>query len=120
MPKLKIAIVVLADTETYEGMGRVVNAMEAVKELMDNGDEIRLIFDGAGVKWPVALAQPEHKYHRLYQAVSGSVAGVCEYCANAFGVHDAAQACGTRFLDEYEGHPSFRKLLQDGLQVITF
>ena len=29
---LKVAVVVLADTETHEGLGRVVNAMDAVKE----------------------------------------------------------------------------------------
>jgi hypothetical protein len=28
----KVAIVVLADTETHEGLGRVVNALEAVKD----------------------------------------------------------------------------------------
>ena len=31
--RLRAAIVVLADTETHEGMGRVANALEAVKEL---------------------------------------------------------------------------------------
>jgi hypothetical protein len=48
MNRLKIAIVVLADTDTYEGLGRVVNALEAVKECRDAEDEVRLIFDGAG------------------------------------------------------------------------
>ena len=47
----KVAIVVLADTDTHEGLGRVVNAMEAVKEFKDAHDDVQLIFDGAGPKW---------------------------------------------------------------------
>lgn len=46
----KAAIVVLADTETHEGLGRVVNALEAVKEFQDAGEDVQLIFDGAGTK----------------------------------------------------------------------
>lgn len=44
----KVAIVVLADTDTHEGLGRVVNALEAVKEFKDGHDDVQLIFDGAG------------------------------------------------------------------------
>lgn len=98
----------------------MVNALEAVKECQDAKDEVRLIFDGAGVKWPTVLSQTEHPYHGLYQAVKTQVSGVCEYCATAFGVHDAVQACGVPFAADYEGHPSFRQLLVDGFQIITF
>lgn len=46
----KVAIVVLAGTETHEGLGRVVNALEAAKELKEGNDEVRIIFDGAGTR----------------------------------------------------------------------
>lgn len=118
--KLKAAIVVLADTETHEGMGRVANALEAVKEFQERDDDVKLIFDGAGVKWPIALSAPDHKLHGLYQSVAGRVAGVCKFCAGAFGVTDAALECKLPLLGEYDGHPSFRQLLADGYRVITF
>lgn len=51
----KMAIVVLADTETHEGLGRVVNTLEAVK--------------------------------------------------------DKVVACGLKLAGEYDGHPSFMKLV---------
>jgi hypothetical protein len=54
----KAAIIVLADTETHGDLGRVVNALEAVKELKEARDEVKLIFDGAGTQWippPVRL-----------------------------------------------------------------
>jgi hypothetical protein len=35
-------------------------------------------------------------------------------------VHDAVQASGVPFAADYEGHPSFRQLLADDFQIITF
>lgn len=117
---MKAAIVVLADTLTHESLGRVVNALEAVKEFKDAGDDVQLIFDGAGAKWVVELSRPEHKAHRLFAAVRDRMSGVCEYCAGAFGVKDQVVACGAPLAGDFEGHPSFRKLLVAGYQVITF
>ncbi len=116
----KVAIVVLAGTETHEGLGRVVNALEAVKELKDGGQDVKLIFDGAGTAWVPELAKPEHKAHRLYRAVGDKVAGVCAFCAGAFGVKNAAVALGAPLASEYDGHPSILKLVTGGYQVITF
>lgn len=118
--KLKVAIVVLADTETHEGMGRVANALEAVKEMKQHGDDVKLIFDGGGVTWAVALSDPAHRMHALYEQVADKVEGICSFCAGAFGVKEAAVGCNLRLLDEYDGHPSFRELLAQGYQVITF
>ena len=73
----KVAIVVLAGTETHEGLGRVVNALEAAKELKDAGDDVKLIFDGAGTAWVPALAKQDHKADRLFDAVRDRVSGVC-------------------------------------------
>ncbi len=117
---MKVAIIILADTENYEGLARVVNALEAAKEFKEAGDEIRIIFDGAASKWPVELSKDDHPYRALYESVQDKVAGVCGYCANAFQVRDANEACGVNFIEEFEGHPSFRSLLREGFQVLTF
>ena len=116
----KVAIVVLADTETHEGLGRVVNALEAVKEFKDGHDDVQLIFDGAGTKWIPELGKPDHKLHELYTAVKDRISGACEFCSGAFGVKDKVVACGVKLAGEYEGHPSFKKLVSQGYQVITF
>ena len=116
----KVAIVVLADTETHEALGRMVNALEAVKEFKEAGDEVRLIFDGAGVKWVTELSKPEHRLRALFAAVKDKVTGVCDYCAGAFGVKEGVQACQLSLLSEYESHPSFKKLVSEGYQIITF
>ena len=116
----RAAIVVLADTDTYEALGRLANALYAVKEFRDAGDEVSLIFDGAGVKWIGELAKPEHMYHAMFQEVRDCTGGVCEYCAKAFRVMDAVEAAGVPLANEHEGHPSFRRLMQQGYQPITF
>lgn len=116
----KVAIVLLADTETLGGMGRTANAISAVQEFKEAGDEVQLIFDGAAVKWPGTLADAGHKYHKPYSEVQDKVTGVCQYCAKAFGVADAIEQAGLPFADQYKGHPSFRELIQSGYQVITF
>lgn len=116
----KVAIVVLADTESHGDLARVVNALEAVKEFKDAHDDVQLIFDGAGPKWIPELSKPDHKIHGLYEAVKDRIAGACEFCAGAFGVKDKVVVCGVKLAGEYDGHPSFKKLVSQGYQVITF
>ena len=117
---LKVAIVVLADTETHGDLGRVVNALESAKEFKEAGDQIRLIFDGAGTKWIPELANPAHRRHKMFMDLQESVTGACAFCARAFHVEEQVQAAGFQLLDEHDGHPSLRALMVDGFQVITF
>lgn len=117
---MKVAIVVLADTETHEQLGRVVNALEAVKEFKEGKDDVQLIFDGAGTKWVVELSKPDHRVHALYETVKDKVSGVCSFCAQAFEVKDQVKTCGVPLVADYDGHPSFRRLLANGYQIITF
>ena len=116
----KVAFLVLADTQAREGLGRVVNAMIGTKEFKEGGDEVRLIFDGAGTKWVGELAKPDHRYHELFQAVRDRVAGACGYCAHAYGAEEDVHREQLALLDEYEHHPSLRRLLAEGFQVLTF
>lgn len=116
----KTAIVVLADTETKESLGRVVNAMKAVTEFKKNNAEVKFYFDGAGSKWPAALIDPEHDYHDLFEEARDQITGVCEYCAGAFGVADKLKEAGIPFSSEYDGHFSYLDLTSGGFQVITF
>lgn len=116
----KISVVVLADTESHADLGRIANALELVKESKAAGDQVELVFDGAGTKWVPELTNPEHDLSGLYDAVRDRVAGACEYCAGAFGVRDGVRDAGVTFLSEFEGHPSLRSRVEDGYQIVTF
>lgn len=116
----KAAIVVLADTETHGDLGRIANAIETAKELKKADDEVKIIFDGAGVKWISKLSDESNKLHGGFETVRDNIAGVCSFCSNAFGVKNAVLSAGVKLLDEFEGHPSLKHYIDNGYQVITF
>lgn len=116
----KIAIIILADSETHGDLGRAVNALLTVKEAKEAGDDVRLIFDGAGASWIGVLADREHRSHALFTAVKCQITGVCKYCAKAFDATASVEAAGVPLLDEYQQHPSLRTLVHDGFQVLVF
>lgn len=116
----KIGVIVLADGESRESLGRVVNALMVAREAKDSGDEVTVVFDGAGTRAASSFANPSHDYNELFEAVRDTVSGACDYCAGAFGVKQEVQDVGIDLLDEYKGHPSVRKLLEQGYQVVSF
>ncbi|WP_205780719.1 DsrE family protein [Methylocaldum sp. 14B] len=81
---------------------------------------MQLIFDGAATHWLAELVKPEHRLHGLYSAVEDTVAGACGYCAGAFGMEEAAAACGAPLLKEFDGHPSIRKLINEGYTILNY
>ncbi len=117
---LKMAVFVLADIESHGDMGRLVNALVAVKEAKDAGDTVALVFDGAGTRWPGVLIDPGHPVHPLYDAVRDQVTGACRFCADAFGVEEEVGRAGLSLLDQYDHHPSLRSYLADNYHVVTF
>lgn len=116
----KVAIVVLAGTESHESLGRVVNALELAKELQEHDDEVKIVFDGAGTEWIPELENEDHDAHPLYAAVKGNIHGACKFCAKAFGVFKEVKESEVELLDEYDQHPSLRNFIIDGYQVISF
>lgn len=115
------AILVLAGIETKADLGRVVNALQIARELNESGDQVTVIFDGAGTQWVPALSNEEHKYHNLFLQTRSVVSGACAYCAGAYGVKEEIEKLGqVSLMDEFDGHPSIRKLLSNGYRIITF
>ncbi|WP_458189198.1 DsrE family protein [Haladaptatus sp. NG-WS-4] len=116
----KAAVMILADTESHADRGRLLNGLETATEFFEaEGDDVELIFDGAGTKWIPELEDEDNDYHNLYQTVRDNTA-VCDYCSGAYGVEDAVSDAGVVTLDDHDGHPSIRSLVNDGYEVITF
>jgi hypothetical protein len=116
----KATIVVLSEMNDHGDTARVVTALKTVKDFRRAGDEVELIFDGGGVTAAVMLADPTNRLHHLYSEVEDRVSGVCRYCANAFHVSEQAEKEKLPMLAEFDQHPSLRKRVQDGYEVITF
>ena len=116
----KTALVVLAGTELHSDLGRVFNAIETAREYKEDGEEVQIIFDGAGTEWIPQLEDPEHDAHEPYLSIKDVIGGACEFCANSFGVLDEIRETDIELLSEFEGHPSIKSLVDEGYQVITF
>lgn len=122
----KVAILVFADTESHADRGRLTNAIETAKEFKEAGDEVQLIFDGAGTKWIPELSKKENRFNAFFTSLkqdkpSGRPSVVaCKFCAKAFGVEDKIRESETKLVDEFDGHPSLRMLVSQGYQIISF
>lgn len=116
----KAAVVILAGTESHADTGRLVNGLETAKEFVETeGDDVKLIFDGAGTQWIPELEDEDNDYRELYRAVQNDTS-VCDFCAGAFGVGDAVDDADVVQLDDHDGHPSIRSIVSDDYEVITF
>ena len=116
----KVAIVILADTETSADRAKVANALTTAYEFKEAGEEVTVVFTGAGTRWVGELSDPDHRLHRAFDLVKDKVAGACKACAVSFGVKEEVEASSMPLLAEYRGHQSLRKLVSEGFQVITF
>jgi hypothetical protein len=124
---MKAAIVVLSDPSqnSEEALGRVFNGLATAYELMQNRDEVTVLFQGAGTRWPKFLSAPEHPVHGLYELVKERIAGASAGCADVFGAADGVTACGLPLVSENAipgtaGLPSLRRWLVDGSPVLIF
>lgn len=117
---MKLAVIIFADIESHSDLGRAVNALVTAQEANECGDEVKIIFDGAGTGWPGVFNDPDHRSHHLYISVRDHIAGACMFCAKAFGHTESVVAAGVPLLDEYKQHPSIRTLIHGGFEVVTF
>ncbi len=116
----KTAFIILADGKEPESVGRVVNALMGALEFKDSGEEIQIIFDGAGTQAAAAFADPEHKYNELFEKVRGFVRGACSYCADAYEVTEKVEKAGIPLISEFKGHPSYKNLINEDFNVVVF
>jgi hypothetical protein len=114
------AVVILAGVEGHENLGRLVNGLQTAREFAETeGDELELIFDGAGTQWIPELEDEDNDNHELYKSVRDSTA-VCDYCSAAFGVEDEVADADVETVADHDGHPSIRSLVDDDYEVITY
>lgn len=116
----QLAAIIFCDTEGFEALGRVVNALEAVKEFKTARRPVKLLFDGAGTKWVPKLSDPSHQLAGLFREVRDKVAGACAFCAGAFQVGSAITSAEISLLGEFDNHPSYLNLSREGYQIVTF
>ncbi len=124
---MKIAIVVMSDPKSgsEEALGRVFNALAVASECKDKGDEVEVVFNGAGTRWPEELVKLTHPAHGLYEAVRDVVTGASGACAAVFGTTESIRSSGVPIVKDNPlpgtaGVLSLRRYLSEGWSVMVF
>ncbi len=121
------AIVVFSDPKSGsdEALGRVFNALAAAYDYKQNGEDVTILFQGAGTRWAGELTKSDHPVHELFEAVKDNVAGASLACSEVFGATEAVENAGFDMVSNNQGPgtaglPSLRSLVSDGYNVLTF
>ncbi|MCB9469803.1 MAG: DsrE family protein [Candidatus Obscuribacterales bacterium] len=124
---MKTAVMVYADpkTGTEEALGRLFNALATTYEFKEKGDDVTLMFQGAGTRWIGELSNEEHPAFALFEAVRDKVAGVSCGCADVFGATEAVEKSGFDLIKDNpipstSGLTSIRNLIDDGYTILNF
>jgi len=91
-------------------------------EFKENGDDVRIVVEGAATALVPKLAMPDNPLHSLWNKVkdAGLVDGVCKACAGKMDAKDAAVEQGLPLLDDMAGHPGMARYMNDGFEILTF
>ena len=123
---MKTAIIILSDPKAgEEALGRVFNALAVAQESLQSGDEVEVVFNGAGTRWPEELSKISHPANGLYNAVRETVKGASCGCAAVFGATKGVEACGVPLLKDKPlagtpGISNLRRYLAEGGQTLVF
>ena len=124
---MKAAVIVMSDPKSgsEESLGRLFNALAATYDFKQQGDDVTLLFQGAGTRWAGEVGKADHPAHELYEAVKDKVAGVSCGCADVFGAAEAVEQSGLDLIKDNavpgtSGLPSLRNLSAEGYTVLTF
>lgn len=123
---MKTAIVILSDPRAgEESLGRVFNALAVADESLRAGDEVEVVFNGTGTRWPEELSKPGHPANGLYQTVRPAIRGASCGCAAVFGATQSIEAAGVPLLREQAlagtpGISNLRRFLEEGWQLLVF
>ncbi|HEY5793209.1 MAG TPA: hypothetical protein VIS74_07915 [Chthoniobacterales bacterium] len=123
---MKTAIIILSDPNAgEEALGRAFNALAVAHEGLQAGDEVEIVFNGAGARWPEQLTKLSHPANGLYNLVREAVKGVSCGCAAVFGATQGVEACGLPLITDKAlpgtpGISNIRRYLADGWQTLVF
>ncbi len=119
----KAAIVILSDPKTGsdEALGRVFNGLAVAYDFKNAGEDVTILFQGTGTRWPEVLQKEDHPVHGLFKAVEDKIQGVSSACALVFGADPSGfDLVKDNAVPDTSGLPSLYRLQQQGYQVLLF
>lgn len=123
---MKIAIAITSDPQAGDdALGRAFQGLALAAEARQHGDQVEVVFLGAGTRWPAAASKLGHPLHGLFDSVRPNVKGASCGCADAFGAASGVEACGVPKLKDFalagtSGLASMRTYLAEGWHTLVF
>lgn len=124
---MKTAIIIMSDPKagTEEALGRLLNGLALAHAGIEAGDEVEVVFNGTGTRWPEELVKVTHPANGIYNAVRHVVKGASRGCAVVFNATQGVEATGVPLLAQQAlpgtpGISNLRGYLQDGWHVLIF
>lgn len=120
---LKTALIILSDPNSGsdDANGKLFNALAAAYDFKQADQDVTILFQGAGTRWPALLENKENPFYELFSAVKDKVQGISCGCSAVFGADTTGyDLIATNAVPGTSGLPSFVKLQQEGYQIITF
>ncbi len=122
---MKAAILILSDPGTDEALGRMFNGLATAFDFKQRGDEVTILFQGAGTRWATEVTKPDHPANALFLAVEDKVAGASRACSLLFASPEDVEKSGFDLIDDNAvpgtaGLPSAHNLMAEGYTVLSF
>jgi hypothetical protein len=124
---MKQAIFIMTDPRSGsdEATSRALNALAMADECRRSGDELAIVFAGAGTRWPEELSKLSHPANARYNAVREFVRGASRSCAMRNGATAGVENAGVALIGDNEvagtaGVASFRRYYAEGWNVTVF
>ncbi len=124
---MKHAIFILTDPKTNadESIARVMNALGFADECKRSGDELDIVFAGAGTRWPQELTRLDHPGNTRYASLREHVRGASRSCAARNGATEGLAAAGVPLIGDNAvpgsaGVASYRRYYAEGWHVTVF
>lgn len=99
---------------------RAYRGLKTALEFVKAGDEVAVVFDGAGVETLAAVSDPSSKLNPILEEIKPRIVGACSFCATSHKVEDVIVAAGYPLLADFEGEASVRKFVSAGYTVLNF
>ncbi len=119
----KKAIVLLSDPKagSEESLGRLFNALGTAWEYKNAGQEVKIVFQGTGTRWPEVLDNENHPAHKIYKELADVIEGASAACAQVWGANPRGVDLITNNpVPNTIGTSSFLKLEEEGYTILTF
>jgi len=124
---MKAAIIIYSDprSESDEALGRMFNGLAAAYDFKQRGDDVAILFQGAGTRWATELIKKDHPAHGLFVEVRDKIAGASCGCADLFCSGEEVLKSGFDLISDNSvpgtsGLPSAHNLLSEGFVVLNF